>query len=546
MQLGMKFMTKTYVRKVKNLVKKILGMNYNLIRSDFDEKNSCKALEDLLEIKPELLNERSMAGNRRDNKEFYPSAKKIADAFDFYRVYLHKYDDIYPEIPEIGEYDGLHSGTPIKWKPYKGCTRAVKRLLKRNNLFWYPSTSGSMYARQRFLEYLAREGFKLEKSNNYDGMGIDNIVFTSSTTHAYTLVCNLLARDEDVILVTGPNYGFFALGPERLNARVEVLNLTEEDNWYVNKEALANRIDEINKKLKKEWDGKLDYVPKVVAFLNMNPHNPLGKVMNSKNKEILEGIGDVCLEKGVFVIDDLIYRDLTFDRDDLALPLATYPKYFNNTISLMGISKAFGLASFRAGVIVAPIPICRGITTQIFETMDSTPVVQVESVAGAFNASDKRYKEYDKYFKPLMAEYEYRYELFRAMVEGIDSIKDEKVKNKIIRDIKHYEKDEKVRELLFEGVPDVEIRKGTTPESGFFAVMDFTKLKGKRYKDKVIENDFDMLEYFYIKGKIQYIMGESINWPYPDELIGRISFALTKKALINNMKIITTSVRELK
>jgi hypothetical protein len=41
-------------------------------------------------------------------------------------------------------------------------------------------------------------------------------------------------------------------------------------------------------------------------------------------------------------------------------------------------------------------------------------------------------------------------------------------------------------------------------------------------------------------------MGESINWPYPDELIGRISFALTKKALINNMKIITTSVRELK
>ena len=88
MQLGMKFMTKTYVRKVKNLVKKILGMNYNLIRSDFDEKNSCKALEDLLEIKPELLNERSMAGNRRDNKEFYPSAKKIADAFDFYRVYF--------------------------------------------------------------------------------------------------------------------------------------------------------------------------------------------------------------------------------------------------------------------------------------------------------------------------------------------------------------------------------------------------------------------------------------------------------------------------
>ena len=71
-------MAETYIRKAKNLVKKILGMNYNLIRSDFDEKNSCKSLGELLEIKPELLNERSMAGERRDKKEFYPSAKKIA------------------------------------------------------------------------------------------------------------------------------------------------------------------------------------------------------------------------------------------------------------------------------------------------------------------------------------------------------------------------------------------------------------------------------------------------------------------------------------
>lgn len=545
MQLGMKFMADTNIRKIKNVVKKILGMNYNLIRSDFNEKNSCKALGELLEVKPELLNERSMAGERRDKKDFYPSAKKIADAFDFYRVYLHKYDDIYIDIPEIGEYDGLHSGTPIKWKPYKGCTRAVRKTLKKNNLFWYPSTGGAMYARQRFLEYLDKEGFKLDKSDNYDGIGIDNIVFTSSTTHAYTLICNLIARDEDVILVTGPNYGFFALGPERLNARVEVLDLSEEDDWYVNADVLAERIDDINYKLKKEWSGKLDYIPKVVAFLNMNPHNPLGKVMNKKNKKILEDIGNVCLEKGVFVIDDLIYRDLTFDREDLALPLATYPKYFNNTISLMGISKAFGLASFRAGVIVAPIPICRGITTQIFETMDSTPVVQVESVAGAFNASEKRYKEYERYFGPLMKEYVYRYDLFRAMVEGIDSIENSKTRNKIIRDIKHYEKDENVRKLLLEGIPDVEIRKGTTPESGFFAVMDFTKLKGKKYGNKVIENDYDMLEYFYIKGKIVYIMGESVNWPNTDEIIGRINFALTKKALINNMRIITTSVREL-
>ena len=535
-----------FIRKLKKIVKKMLGMDYKFKISSFDEKNYSKSLSHLLSHRTDLLDERKSAGIRRDKKEFYPDVKRIADAFSFYRIYLHKYDKDYPNIPEIGEYDGLHSGTPIKHKPFPMCVRYVKRLLRSRTLFWYPSTAGGMVSRQKFLEYLEKEGFKLDKEKDYDGMGIDNIVFTTSTTQAYSMIVSLIARREDVILVTGPNYGFFALEPERLNARVEILKLKEEDNWYVNKDDLASRIDEINNNLKKEFKGKLDYVPRVVGFLNMNPHNPLGKVMNKKNKEMLEGIGDVCLEKGVFVIDDLIYRDLTFDTDDLALPLATYPKYFNNTISLFGISKAYGLASFRAGVIVAPIPVCRGISGQIFQLMDSTPVVQVESVVGAFNASKKRYKEYKKYFTPLIKEYKYRYQLFKAMVEGIDKIEDKHIKNKIIRDIYHYEKDENIRKMLLEGIPNVSIRKNTEPESGFFAVMDFTKLKGKKYGNKVIKNDCDMLEYFYIKGKIVYIMGMSVSWPNEDEIIGRINFALTKKALINNMKILTTSVRELR
>lgn len=534
-----------YVQKLKKIVKKMLKMDYKFKISTFDKKNYSKSINYLLEHRTDLLDERKSAGIRKDNKDFYPDVKRIADAFSFYRIYLHKYDEEYKDIPEIGEYDGLHSGTPIKYKPFPMCIRYVKRLLCSRTLFWYPSTAGGMVSRQKFLDYLAKEGFNLEKDDNYDGMGIENIVFTTSTTQAYSMIIRLIARKEDVILVTGPNYGFFALEPERLNARVEVLNLSDKDNFYVNKESLAKRIDEINNKLKKEFKGKLDYVPRVVGFLNMNPHNPLGKVMNEKNKEILEGLGDVCLEKGVFVIDDLIYRDLTFDRDSLALPMATYKKYFNNTISLFGVSKSFGIASFRAGVIVAPIPVARGISQQIFELMDSTPVVQVESVVGAYNASNKRYKEYENYFKPLIKEYKYRYLLFKTMVEGIESVP-KYYQSKIKKDIYKYEKDENIRKILLEGIPNVSIRKNTEPESGFFAVMDFTKLKGKKYNNKIINNDRDMLEYFYIKGKIVYIMGESVSWPYQDEIIARINFALTKKALINNMKILNLSVRELR
>lgn len=42
---------------------------------------------------------------------------------------------------------------------------------------------------------------------------------------------------------------------------------------YVNPQKLSNRIDEINKQLEVKYKDKLDYTPKVVAFLNENPHN---------------------------------------------------------------------------------------------------------------------------------------------------------------------------------------------------------------------------------------------------------------------------------
>ena len=99
-----------------------------------------------------------------------------------------------------------------------------------------------------------------------------------------------------------------------------------------------------------------------MAFLNANPNNPTGKVMGEKNVELLTEIGNVCLERGVFVIDDLVYRDTSYDPDNIAKPIATIPGMFRNTISLFGLSKSYGLASLRAGFIVAdeilPLPSC--------------------------------------------------------------------------------------------------------------------------------------------------------------------------------------------
>jgi len=47
-------------------------------------------------------------------------------------------------------------------------------------------------------------------------------------------------------------------------------------------------------------------------------------------------------------------------------------------------------------------------------------------------------------------------------------------------------------------------------------------------------------------GKIRYLMGENFVWPYQNEFVSRINFAIDKNALIHNFYKINGLVRELK
>ena len=131
-------------------------------------------------------------------------------------------------------------------------------------------------------------GEEIEKqethSYSYDdidekGLSVHNITFLPSTSIIFNIIINIISKPGDVILTTGPNYGLFTIRAERAGAEVEIIPLEEEDNWLVNPEKLANKIDDINESLQKVYNRRKGYVPRVVAFLNTNPSNPTGKVI---------------------------------------------------------------------------------------------------------------------------------------------------------------------------------------------------------------------------------------------------------------------------
>ena len=65
-------------------------------------------------------------------------------------------------------------------------------------------------------------------------------------------------------------------------------------------------------------------------------------------------------------------------------------------------------------------------------------------------------------------------------------------------------------------------------------IVDFTSLKGKYYKGKQINTEYDLLKAMYNIGKVRYLIGENFMWSNEEEFVARINFSISKKALIHN------------
>lgn len=493
------------------------------------------AIDRLLRENPNLEERRfglPFIGLRNDGDKFNPTVQNIADAIDFYGFEVRDENIVAVHDTDLG------SGNPTKFEPFPLSIEEMKKSLDSFSLYKYPYTEGDDNIRKILLDYIENEGFINTTPYAYEdvdkkGLSVHNITFLPSTSISFNIIVNIIAKPGDVILITGPNYGLFTIRAERAGAEVEIINLEKEDNWLINPEKLAAKIDDINDSLQKVYNRRKGYVPRVVAFLNANPNNPTGKVMGEKEVQLLKEIGEVCLKRGAFVIDDLVYRDLSYNAENIAKPLASIPGMFRNTISLFGLSKSYGMASLRAGFVVADEIIIREVINRIFQEMDSSPDIVGRALAGAFNTTSERKKVYNDYFSRLRQIYVYKFNLLKALVKGIDSIKDVSLARTITLEVKNILNDDILTEKVLKGLPYVDFPINLEPEAGFFAILDFTKVKGMKYKGEIINNERDLLKFFYKTSRTRFLVGQSISWPYEEELVGRVSFGL------ENVQIVT-------
>lgn len=435
----------------------------------------------------------------------------------------------------------LGGGSPARFKPFNRCLDAIKQTLATRVLSDYPLAAGDSVAKQPIVEYF--NDVCSQKINE------NNIIFAHSSTQAFTLVMEAILDYGDVVLMTAPNYGLFSFIPERVGGKVRLLELTAVEGWKINPKKLERLILEINEELQLDYDrnrGKYifrrsDTPPKVSAFVNLNPHNPTGVVYGKKDKSLLLNISNICKEAGVFIIDDLAYSGLEHDRNNTALPICSLDGHFDNTITLHTLSKTYGLAGLRSGMIISNEVVSSLIRDRIFQAFDSLSVLQSSAMSAAFSPGKEAAREREEYFSYVTKEYQKRCIFVKAIVVGIGTLSQPE---KALFDSVVKERRLKVDVGRFmNGIKNVSIV--LEPESGFFLLLDLSKLIGKTYKGFRIFDDRTLLQFLYTSGNIKVLTGKAFCWPDRSELVIRVTVAMEYEQLLDSFLRLKSAIESL-
>lgn len=435
----------------------------------------------------------------------------------------------------------LGGGSPARFKPFNQSLIQIQETLDNRILSDYPLAAGDNTAKESIIKYFnERYSKEIQKIN---------IIFAHSSTQAFALVMEAILDYGDVVLMTGPSYGLFAFIPERVGGKVRLLELTSQDGWKVNPKKLKKLIVEINEELKSDYDknrGKYifrrsDTSPKVAAFVNINPHNPTGIVYGEKDKSLLMEISSICKDAGVFVIDDLAYSGLEYDRKNVALPICSLKGQFDNTITLYTLSKSYGLAGLRAGMVISNEIVSSLIRDRIFQSFDSLSILQSSAISAAFLPGKKAEREREEYFTYTTKEYNNRYVFVKSIVEGVQNLdKSEKtLLDKIIK-----ENNLKIDfHTHVNGIKDIKII--LKPESGFFLLLDLTGLIGKRYKKFKIIDERTLLQFLYTSENVKTLTGKAFCWLDESKLVIRVTTAFDYEGLLKNFLRFKSSIESL-
>jgi aminotransferase len=155
---------------------------------------------------------------------------------------------------------------------------------------------------------------------------------TVGGSEAIDLAMRAMINPGDEVLIPQPSYVSYLPCAVLADAVPVIVNLSAENCFKLTAEDILSHVTDKTKLL-------------VLPF----PNNPTGAIME---KEDLEAIAKVIIEKDIFVLSDEIYSELTYKGHHVSI--ASLPGMKERTIVINGFSKAFAMTGWRLGYAAGP------------------------------------------------------------------------------------------------------------------------------------------------------------------------------------------------
>ena len=241
---------------------------------------------------------------------------------------IRKFFDIASEMQDV---ISLGVGEPDFDTPWHIRDEGIYSLEKGRTA--YTSNAGLKELKMEIAKYLER---RFQVSYDYD----TEMMITVGGSEAIDVAMRAMLDPQDEVLIPQPSYVSYEPCAVLAGGVPVIINLKEENEFRLTKEELLEAITENTKIL-------------VLPF----PNNPTGAIME---KEDLEAIARVIIEKDILVLTDEIYSELSYKGDHISI--ASLPGMKERTILINGFSKAYAMTGWRLGYACGPAPIIEQMT----------------------------------------------------------------------------------------------------------------------------------------------------------------------------------------
>ncbi|MDL2206510.1 pyridoxal phosphate-dependent aminotransferase [Eubacteriales bacterium OttesenSCG-928-N13] len=318
---------------------------------------------------------------------------------------------------------------------------------------------------------------KLLKDNNLS-YEPTQIVVTNGAKQALFNAFSAILDPGDEVLMPAPCWLSY---PELVRMTggvvVEVLG-DESNNFLVDADMLRQHV-----------------TPRTKAIVICSPSNPNGCVWS---REILEGIAQLAVEKGLFVISDEIYEKLIYDGLTHVSIASLNDKIKQQTIVINGHSKAYAMTGWRIGYAAGPANVIKAMSAfQSHSTSNANSIAQY--------AAEAALKSGDEIVKNMVQEFDTRRKLIHQLINQIPNLS------------------------------------ATLPEGAFYIMMNISALQGKTYQGEPIENSMDFARLLLGAQKVAVVPGR----PFGADHHVRLSYATSQENIKNGLARIAAFVDSL-